>query len=50
MSDRAEGLVYHTIGDPVATDLNGNIVYNLQVNAFAYRAYRMQDLYTLAHP
>jgi hypothetical protein len=34
----------------VEVDLNGNIVYNLQVNAFAYRAYRMQDLYTLAHP
>jgi hypothetical protein len=26
-SDLAEGLVYHTIGDPVATDLNGKIVW-----------------------
>ena len=34
----------------VETDLSGNIVYNLEVNGYAYRGYRMQDLYTLAHP
>ncbi len=34
----------------VEVDLNGNIVYNLEANAYSYRSYRMQDLYTLAHP
>ncbi len=31
-------------------DLNGNIVYNLQADAFSYRTYRMQDLYTPTLP
>ena len=34
----------------VEVDLTGNIVYNLEVNGYAYRGYRMQDLYTLPHP
>ena len=31
-------------------DLNGNIVYNLQADAYSYRTYRMQDLYTPTLP
>jgi len=34
----------------VEVDLDGNIVYGLEANAYSYRSYRMQDLYTLAHP
>jgi len=34
----------------VEIDLTGKIVFNLQVNWYSYRSYRMQDLYTLAHP
>ncbi|HME32913.1 MAG TPA: aryl-sulfate sulfotransferase [Terriglobales bacterium] len=34
----------------VEVDLTGKIVYSLEVNGYAYRSYRMQDLYTLPHP
>ena len=34
----------------VEVDLNGNIVYNLQSDAYSYRIYRMQDLYTPTLP
>jgi hypothetical protein len=34
----------------VEVDLNGNIVYGLEVNTYPYRSYHVQDLYTLAHP
>ena len=36
--------------ESVEVDLNGNIVYNMEVAGWSYRSYRMQDLYTLAHP
>lgn len=35
-----------TGGESVEVDVNGNIVYDLQVNDGVYRAYRMRDLYT----
>jgi hypothetical protein len=44
------GFISGPLAQAVEIDLTGKIVYNLAVNAYSYRSYRMQDLYTLAHP
>ena len=39
-----------TAAQATEVDLNGNIAYELQVGAWSYRSYRMQDLYTPTLP